>query len=668
RALPISGQAARDPLEAITHELGRTPTILVLDNCEHLIDAAAGFVDELLNAIPGLTVLATSRRPLELEGERVFAVPPLSTSADGPEGLVDAVALLEARARAADSTFVLTPGQHDLAMELCQALDGLPLAIELAATLLRTLSLDDLVQRLSSRFTLLHGGPRNAVARQRTLRALVDWSYELCTDRAREVWSALSVFAGSFDLAAAIAVAEGDEQEVVDALDELVLQSIVEADRENGRFRMLETIRRYGRERAEESGQAPLLSRRHLAHFQQRAAESRVGWYGPGQVARLATLRADRAELQAALATATATDVDASLRLFSDLRYHWAVGGFLPEGRSWATRALALPGGVAADRIAALIVAAWLALLQGDLGDAARLLDDATTLAEAEPPDAHTQLELHRWRGTHALFSGNPSRARLEFESSIALAHARSDPGEALLAQFQLTTALAHLRAPRAAEAATAALATTESLGEMWMRSHALWSLALAAFVDGQLDAAEARAMEAISADRGFDDPVGSCLMLEVLSWINAERAPTERSAILLGAADAQWRRIGSSITVHGPQMSAHHDRCVALLRDRLGARGYERLTAAGAQLDPAEAITLALDTAPPSSGLSAREREVAMQIHQGRRNREIAEDLVLSVRTVDTHVQRILVKLGFSSRAQIAVWYEASMLDSATT
>ncbi|MEP6843766.1 MAG: LuxR C-terminal-related transcriptional regulator [Pseudolysinimonas sp.] len=670
RALPVSGQAARDPIELITHELSRTPTVLVLDNCEHLIDAAAGFVDELLNAVPGLTVIATSRRPLELDGERVFAVPPLSTSAQGTATLADAVALLEARARAANATFALTPDEIATAVELCRALDGLPLAIELAATLLRTLSLDELLQRLSSRFTLLRGGPRNAVARQRTLRAVVDWSYELCTERAREVWSALSVFAGSFDLAAAIAVADGDEREVVDTMDQLVLQSIVEADRESGRFRMLETIKRYGRERAEEAGHIPLLARRHLGHYQRLAAQSRIGWYGPGQVARLATLRADRAELQAALATATATvtDVDAGLALFSDLRYHWAVGGFLPEGRGWATRVLALPGGAAASRISALLTSGWLALLQGDLGAAAALLDEAAALANGEPADARTEWELHRWRGTHALFSGDPDRARQEFTASIAVAQAYGEPGEALLAQFLLTTALAHLRAPHAADAATAALATAEATGEMWMRSHALWSLAFAAFVDGQLDAAERLAIEAISAERGFDDPVGSCLMLEVLSWTNAERGPNERSAILLGAADAQWRRIGSAITVYGPQMSAHHDRCVALLRDRLGARTYERLSLAGAQLDPAEAVTLALEPPAGSTGLSARELEVAMRIHLGSRNREIAEDLVLSVRTVDTHVQRILVKLGFTSRAQIAVWYEATIVDLAIT
>lgn len=668
RALGLADQSARDPLDVVIEALHDRRAILVIDNCEHLIDAAAGFIDELLLALPHLTVLATSRRPLDLDGERVFAVPPLSAEpVVGPaDTLPDAVSLLVARARAADAAFELGPRDAEAAADLCRALDGLPLAIELAATRLRTLSITDLTSRLSSRFTLLRGGSRNAVSRQRTLRAVVDWSYELCTPEQRELWCALSVFAGPFDLAAASAVAEGTD--VLDALDELVAQSVVEADPETGRFRMLETIRRYGRDRAEEGGRWPGLTRRHLDHYAGVAADSCRNWYGPGQAETLARLRADRAELQAALTTASVIDTDVALDLFANLRFHWAVGGFIPEGRAWAARLLALPSSSPRFRVPGLVNAAWLALLQGDLDDAARRLDEAEAQATDSgiTPDrlAAIRVEVHRWRGTLANFAGRPVDAAREFEISIRVAHESGHPEEALLAQFQLAAALSHQRRSGAASSASEALAYSETVGDNWMRAHAQWALALAAFVDDDLDAADRLARQGLIDESGFDDPVGECLMLEVVSWVEAERGAAERAAILLGATDARWRSIGSSIWAFGPHLGGHHDRCVDTLRRALGDRGYERFFARGGDLGPAEAVSLALEEkVSGTGGLSAREHEVAMRIHRGMSNRDIADELVLSVRTVDTHVQRILGKLGFTSRAQIAAWYEAGLV-----
>jgi predicted ATPase/DNA-binding CsgD family transcriptional regulator len=668
RALGLADQSARDPLDVVIEALRDRPAILVIDNCEHIIDAAASFIDELLLALPDLTVLATSRRPLELDGERVFAVPPLSAEpvvGTTPDHLPDAVSLLVARARAADAAFELGPHDAESAAELCRALDGLPLAIELAATRLRTLSITDLTSRLSSRFELLRGGSRSAVSRQRTLRAVVDWSYELCTPEQRELWCALSVFAGPFDLAAASAVAGGSD--VLNALDELVAQSVVEADPETSRFRMLETIRRYGRDRAEEDGRWPGLTRRHLDHYAAVAAESCDSWYGPGQAGTIARLRADRAELQAALTTASTVDTDLALEMFSNLRYHWAVGGFIPEGRAWAARLLALPGASPVHRVPALVNAAWLALLQGDLPEAGRRLGEAEEQAEggALTPErlAAIRVEVHRWRGTLENFSGRPAEAAQEFERSIRVAQESGHPDEALLAQFQLTAALSHLRQAGAARHASETLAYAEKIHDNWMRAHAQWALSLAAFVEDDLDAADRFARQGLVDERGFDDPVGECLMLEIVSWVEAERGAAERAATLLGATDARWRSIGSSIWAFGPHLGGHHDHCVDTLRGLLGDKGYERFLARGGDLGPVEAVALALQETPiVTGGLSTREHEVAMRIHRGMSNRDIADELVLSVRTVDTHVQRILGKLGFTSRTQIAAWYEATL------
>jgi predicted ATPase/DNA-binding NarL/FixJ family response regulator len=665
RALGLADQSARDPLHVVVEALRDRPAILVIDNCEHIIDPAAAFIDELLRALPDLVVLATSRRPLDLDGEHILAVPPLSAETGSGE-LPEAVSLLVARARAADDTFRLRPQDVEAASDLCRALDGLPLAIELAATRLRVLSIEELTGRLSSRFALLRGGSRTSVGRQRTLRAVVDWSYELCTPDQRDLWSALSVFSGPFDLAAATAVAESPD--ILDALDELVAQSIVDADPESRRFRMLETIRSYGRDRAEEEGRWPRLTRRHLDHFTRVAAESCAAWYGPGQVAAIAGFRADRAELQTALTVAAGIDTDLALRLFTDLRFHWAVGGFIPEGRAWGARVVALPGGSSLLRVSALATVAWLALLQGDLPEAERWLGEAEVLAvEADLSAAQllaVGVEFHRLRGGHALFSGRPADAVPEFELSIRLAHESGQPQEALFAQFQLTAALSHLGRPDAGLTALDAVTYADAVGENWMRALAEGALALAAFVEGDLVTAERRARQGIIDDRGFDDPVTECLTLELMCWIEAARQSADRAAILLGATDARWRSTGSAVTAFGPHLSAHHDRCVDTARRLLGGKAYARHFEQGARLGAREAVAFALKETPAGAGsLSAREIEVAARIHQGMINRDIAEELVLSVRTVDSHVQRILGKLGFTSRAQIAAWYEATLV-----
>ncbi|WZH36833.1 MAG: LuxR C-terminal-related transcriptional regulator [Microbacterium enclense] len=663
QALPFGDLSAREPLNFIVDTLTDETALLVLDNCEHVIDAAASVVDDLLDALPRMTIVATSRRRLDVDGEQVFPVPPLGTEAVGDEP-AEAVELLLTRARAVDAGFVLAPTDIAAAAQLCRSLDGLPLAIELAAGRLRTLSVPDLARRLSHRFTLLRAGSRAPVSRQRTLRAVVDWSHELCTPSERALWAALSVFSGPFDLPAAMAVSGRDEAETVDTLDQLIDQSLVEADRESGRFHLLETIRGYGRDRAEESGEQPELVRRHLEYYRGLAHLARTHWYGPAQRRILAGQRADRAELDAALRTAAATDADTALELFSDLRYHWAVGGFLSEGRRWKRRLLALPGGSASARTPAVLVAAWICVLQGALEEAHGHLDEARALLPSLATEEREQceIEIRRLGGTRALFAGEGDLAREELSRSIRLARAAGHPEEALLAQFQLTVALVQTERSDTLGPARDALHHAGSIGERWLRSLSLWAIGLALYADGELDDAERHAREALAMEEGIDDPVGDCLVLELLSWIDAARSPTERTAVLLGAARSWWRRIDSGIAVHGPQMLAQHDRCVAIVRQRLGDEAFQRLSAVGERLSPAEAAAFAGAPARPAAGLSAREGEVAAGIHEGLSNREIAERLVLSVRTVDTHVQRILGKLGFTSRAQIAAWFQSTL------
>ncbi|WP_240439532.1 ATP-binding protein, partial [Streptomyces europaeiscabiei] len=297
-ALGVPDLGTRPVIDQLAAFLAHRAPLIVLDNCEHLIDACAELAHALLSASPGLRVLATSRRALGICGEHLFAVPPLAPD--------DAAELLRDRATAVRPEFRITDANRAQVLRLCEGLDGLPLAIELAASRLRMLTVDEALNRLEDRFGLLTSGSRVARPHQRTLRALIDWSHELCTPTERLLWSRLSVFAGDFGLDAAEADCAGDgigRDEVLDLLDQLVVQSIVVPTEHEGlpRYRLLGTIRQYGRERLPESGQEQQTLRRYDAFYLALAERIADGWYGPGQLESLARLRAEHANLRAAL-------------------------------------------------------------------------------------------------------------------------------------------------------------------------------------------------------------------------------------------------------------------------------------------------------------------------------------------------------------------------------
>ena len=394
---PIADQLAA----FLTH---RTP-LIVLDNCEHLVDACAELAHALLSGTPGLSILTTSRRALGIFGEHVFAVPPLAPD--------DAVELLRDRTRAVRPGFEITDGNRAQVFRLCADLDGLPLAIELAASRLRTLSVDEAVNRLEDRFGLLTSGNRTARPHQQTLRALIDWSHELCAPAERLLWHRLSVFAGDFGLDAVEAVCAGDgidRSEVLDLLDQLVVQSVVLPTEQNGlpRYRLLETVRQYGRERLAESGEEQRVLRRHHDFYLALAEGIADGWSGPGQWESLTRLCVEHADLRAALAHGG--DPQATLALVGALRFHWCWGGFIGEGRHWLDRALAAAPEPTPARARALWVAAWVAALQSDHAAAYRWLDEAEGLGE-RLGDSVVCAHVQNLRGSLALSGGRLDEA-----------------------------------------------------------------------------------------------------------------------------------------------------------------------------------------------------------------------------------------------------------------
>ncbi|MEW2306937.1 LuxR C-terminal-related transcriptional regulator [Streptomyces sp. NPDC006655] len=697
-ALRVPDSGGRPALEQLTDHLARHRALIVLDNCEHLIDASAALAMALLSACPELRILATSRQTLGVTGEHVFVVPPLSISDE-------AVELLQERAAAVWPDFRITDANRAEAARLCADLDGLPLAIELAASRLRTLTVEQVVERLEDRFALLTGGCRTTLPRQRTLRGMIEWSYELCTPAEQLLWNRLSVFAGGFGLDAAEYVCAGDgvaAHEVLDLLDRLVSQSVVVtvcAGDGSARYRLLETLRAYGRARLAESGEEPGLLRRHRDFFLGLAERTASDWFGPGQEEALARMRAEHGNFRAALELGTRVhpavaepvpagpakaeqhppehgvadlaDAQEALRLAAALRFHWCSDGFLSEGRRQFDRLLAAAPEPTPVRARALWAAAWVAMLQRDFAAADRWLDEAEELGE-RLDDPSVRPYIQGYRGASASFQGRTAEAVRLFEGALAAHEAAGEGPQGLFWLFQLAIAKVHLGDAHAAEeAGRRAVRLAEASGECLYGSHARWVLGYVLWARGDTEEGTALTRAALEILRGFNDYPGTAFALEVFTWITASRGDHERTAQLMGAVHALSRDIGV-----GPisTLGGHRARCEEAILSALGPAGYDKALAEGAQHDsPDRAIALALDTstaadtgrsAPVTTApcpLSRRERQVAALVAKGMTNRQIAAQLVLSPRTVDSHMDSIMTKLDCSRRAQVAAWWAAN-------
>ena len=663
-ALGVPDRGLRPVLDQLVGHLVGRRALLVLDNCEHLVDACAELAQTLLSAAPELHIVATSRKTLGITGEHVFTVPPLQ-----PDEAVD---LLRDRATAVEPDFRITDENSAVVARLCTDLDGLPLAIELAAARLRTLTVEQAAARLEDRFALLTGGSRTALPQQRTLRALVDWSYELCAPSERLLWNRLSVFAGGFGLDAAEGVCSGDgiaRHEVLDLLDRLVAQSVVLTIRGKGRprYRLLETIRQYGRQRLAESGKEQQQLQRHRDFYLTLAERIADGWCGPSQEEALARLCAEHANFL--LALDCGGDPQATLALAAALRYHWCVDGFVGEGRQQLDRALAAAPEPTPARAKALWVAGWVAQLQGDLAASERWLAEAARLGE-ELDDQVVCAHVQSFRGTLAIARGQLQEAVSLLEGAAAAHTALGEWAGAVWALFQLAVAQTALRNPCATEICEHALTTAEAHGDRWGRAYALGVLGLDAYRRGDVKTGMALTRTALEIEVDFTDHIGAMLKLEHFAWMTAAGGDHRQAARLLGAARTLRRDIGVPLSAF-PQVAEHHTRCEEAVVGALGLSAYDRALVDGSAVDgPTQAIALALGTgtepaapATAPSPLTRREREVAALVTLGMSNRRIAAELVVSPRTVDGHVDHILTKLGFGARAQIAAWWAANQV-----
>ncbi len=680
-------------VQQLSSYLASRQALLILDNCEHVLPATAIVVRGLLVGCPRLRVLATSREPLAVPGEVVYPVPPLPVPGagahPGPADLVgcESMALFTARARDAVPDLVLNEADYDSVAELCRRLDGLPLSIELAAARLRVLAPRQILDRLTDRFTLLSRGNRSAPTRQQTLRACVDWSYELCDRQERLLWERLSVFVGGFDLTAAEDVCTDEAVPVrglVDVLAGLVGKSIVErvesADGRGVRYRMLETLRDYGAERLIRSGALPALRRRHADWYRRLAETASREWISDRQTAWYARLIQEHANLRAAVEFSLTTpgEAETALRIVLRMpRLYWWSRGMFREGLGWLDRGLAQVTAPTPLRARALLLASYLATWHSDPGMLRRMLDEGEHLAR-ELNDPGGLADAAFVRGYTALLHGN----------LISSIHAVED-GAAILAQVrERDPALwLHLLLVLAGVAVLAgahdrgwrwyqeAYDITESRGESFSRSTAAFGLAFVAWRQGRTGEAGNLAARTVeiedAAQRG--DRFITALSIEILAWIATEQQQYRRAATLLGITDAILGEHGRS---RPAMLAAEHDARRRTVREALGGAAFGMFVDHGRALSLEDAVAYALGrrrvsgpASPPvgatAAPLTPRERQIADLVARGLTNRDIATKLVISRRTAETHIENILAKLGFSNRAQVAAWVAGCTADS---
>ncbi|MEJ3747375.1 LuxR C-terminal-related transcriptional regulator [Actinomycetes bacterium KLBMP 9797] len=654
--------------------------LLILDNCEHLVAACADLVETLLRACPDLRILVTSRQALRLDSEANLTVPPLSvpgrdaacTSAELHK--YESASLLVDRATAVLPNFRITEANCATIVRLCQALEGMPLAIELAVARLRVLSLEQILDRLTDRYKLLTAGARNAPPRQRTLRALIDWSWDLCSAAERTLWSRVSVFSGGFELDAAEAVCADDAlpaDTVLDLIASLVDKSVLtRAGNGKARYHMLEVTREYGAAMLLVTGEQEAMAGRHCRWFAELAAYADRHWVSPDQTAVMQRLRIERANLRTALEYAiTAGPPETALQFAADLLNHWFIRGYLSEGRHWLDRALAMPAPPHWTRVKALRVAAWIAGVQGDSDRAGPLLAEAVALAETLPPSPE-RAYLPLIQGVFMMWSGDHAEALPTLERALAGFRALDNRNGEMwtLIVLGLCRGLAEQPSSGYPDLTTAKDLGAAS-GEAWWQSFALWALSTLRWRDGDHAGATAAAKESLVIRKVVEDEqftVG--LAVEALAWIACSERRDQRSAELLGASTRMWQTMRTSLAPFR-SLQDWHDEVVAQVRSRLGAAPFSAAIRRGSDLSAADAIALALERQPraPASkpradaaaglGLTRREREVAALIAEGLSNREIAARLVVAQRTAEGHVENILSKLGFTSRAQVASW-----------
>lgn len=673
-ALQILDRAGIPIADRLVDYLSGKRALLLIDNCEQVNDAVADLVTTLLLKAPRVRLVVTSRTSLRVTGENVFAVGALDTpNADqsvSPESALsfDALSLFVERAQMARPGFSIDLGNLPAVVRICRRVEGIPLAIELAAARLRVLSAGQIAAYLDERFDVLAASGSARDARQGSIKAVLDWSYNLCSPEEQLLWNRLGVFHSSFDLIAAAAVCQGHDLIVADILDlvhGLVDKSILNVHEVAGvvRYQMLASVRAYAVDRLESSGEDQQVRQRHAEHFLALALKAEASWFTPQEHETLTLLDAERENIAAAITTLLSnSDAEKALALATALGFYWISRGSLPEGEHFLDRTLTLATANSVGRAEGLLVAGWIALNQGELQIADEFLDSSAQAAAALGNSwglAHA-IEL---KGLGCMLGEMWDNAIGHYEEALTM-HRRAGN------TFSTARTLARLATvctlsgdtDRASELSREAVALTDASGDTWCRALLLTAMTIMEWERGDLGEARKMATESLRLKLKFNDRLGIAESLEILAWIAAAEQKHQEAARLLGAAQPLWEAVGGASV----QMPRAHDLCVRRVWDALGpseyiscirwgkGNGWSRVVGETVGRSSAE-----VDGAPASitDGLTHREDEVASLVAEGLTNKEIAARLGISTRTAEGHIQHILAKLGFTSRSRIASW-----------
>ena len=720
RILERPGEPLADTLAEVLHD---KQVLLILDNCEHLIGAAAGLADRLLDSCPRVRILATSREALGVEGEVRWLVPLLP--APEPQGIpsseqlaaYESVRLFVERARGRDSSFSLSPENVFAVAEICSRLEGIPLAIELAAARVGTFSIEQIAQRLEGSIELLTHGNRTAMPRQQTLKGTLDWSYDLLSASESILFRRLSTFAGGWSMEASEAMGSGEgveEGEVLDLLYGLAEKSLVMAkgsDQGGVRYRLLEPIRQYALEKLEESGEAEAAKHAHAEYVLALSEEAEPELLGPRENQWYGRLEQEHDNIRAALSySLEGADPVLGLRLAGAIWWFWNRHGHLSEGLRWLEEGLTSGGGASAPvRAKALAGIGMLAFRQGDLD---RMRESATEglrlSAEAELGGNH-RAHFLRVLGNAYWLEGDHQRATTLAEESLALSREVNDMGG--MANTLITLGTASLWGSGDLEQARAfyeeGVAISRELGSASMLRDFLNALALPFLLQRDLDRAAALAEESAELSREAGDRLLLPLPLTWLGWVallggDLERAKAlykeslalskelgahkqltlilqeglacaagaegeaERAARLFGATEALREAIGFPLE---PALSTLEEPYLVGVRSQLEEGAWTAAWEDGQKMSMETAVEYALSEEEPStaspaperslssarehpSRLTPREVEVLGLVATGMTSAQVATELFVSIRTVDTHLTSIYHKLGVTSRA----------------
>jgi non-specific serine/threonine protein kinase len=674
RALGLTPPSNTPPMETLAHYLGSRKALLVIDNCEHVLAHTADLIAQILTSCPAVQVLATSRAPLRLHAEQIFPIEPLALPPSDLSALETlaqnaSVQLFVERARAMRPAFQLDATNAHSVAAICRQLDGLPLALELAAARSAMLTPSALLAQMSDRLRLLRGGARDLPPRQKTMREAIAWSYDLLTPEQQGLFRRLAVFAGGFTLDAAEIVSRSldDADDVLDILGVLMDASLLTAMgvADEPRFGMFETIREFALDRLRASGEEDAVRERHAAWclaLTERESSPWVGELVPGLHDRLET---DHDNLRAALAWLEAVgDGETALRMAGALGTFWLMRGYLGEGRRWVARALNMRGGVETGVVArALLTAGTLALFQGDYVQAQAHLEECLDIRRGLG-DANGAYAALTMLASTAEYQGNDDRAMTLYEETLALGRAAEHPVMIAYAVSNLADA-----AYRKNDLDRALALSIEGVDLCRQLDHSGY-LALALCNVAQVELARGRPAEAAALyeqSLSYSEAMRSNFMIaDGLSGFAAVALADGQpvmAARWLGVVQGICEAISHPVLPHHGQHRRVLEETRATLADHVFIEAWEAgralpLDAAVAEAHEVAAAVggkAAMSAQKPQSthGLSVRELEVLRLLVAGRSNAEIAERLFISRRTATTHISHIFAKLGVASRAE---------------